>query len=522
MVNQLPKYPIGVQTFAELINDKYLYVDKTSLVYNVANSYKFVFLSRPRRFGKSLLISTIQAYFEGRRELFNGLKIDALEKEWVSYPVLRFDLSAANYNHPDVLKSKLSTSLAEMEMAVGTPVLQDVALGDRFRLLIKATFRKAGKPVVVLIDEYDKPMLDSLQNESLNSELKGELRGFYSTLKECDAYIRYAMLTGVTKFGKVSVFSGLNNLNDISMMPEYNDICGITQEEFLHYFKPSIRIFAERNEISEEEVVKGFKEYYDGYHFARKGADMYNPFSTLLAFAHNDFGSYWFSTGSSSYLVDLIKRSQFILQDLEGTQRTASALGDITDTSEDIVPLLYQAGYLTIKDYDQRFRMYTLGFPNREVSEGFWDCLGRYFFLRGRNITEFSLNHFVFDLEHGDADKFMLRLQSMFASISSEHEADKEIHYQNMMTIIIKMLGYAVSTEIHSSYGRSDIEIEAGNYIYIIELKLDSSADVALRQIHERGYSVRHNIDNRNKILIGAEFSTKTRTLSEWKIEYQS
>ena len=249
---------------------------------------------------------------------------------------------------------------------------------------------------------------------------------------------------------------------------------------------------------------------------------MYNPFSTLLAFAHNDFGSYWFSTGSSSYLVDLIKRSQFILQDLEGTQRTASALGDITDTSEDIVPLLYQAGYLTIKDYDQRFRMYTLGFPNREVSEGFWDCLGRYFFLRGRNITEFSLNHFVFDLEHGDADKFMLRLQSMFASISSEHEADKEIHYQNMMTIIIKMLGYAVSTEIHSSYGRSDIEIEAGNYIYIIELKLDCYADVALRQIHERGYSVRHNIDNRNKILIGAEFSTKTRTLSEWKIEYQS
>lgn len=378
------KYPVGIQSFPTMREENYLYVDKTKLVYQLANSFKFVFLSRPRRFGKSLLISTLEEYFKGNRELFKGLEIDSLESEWESFPVLRFDLSAANYNHPDVLINKISSYLDEMEERYGRS--EEKELGDRFRKLITNAYRKTGEKIVVLIDEYDKPMLDSLHDDNLLDYLKSELRGFYSVLKESESMIRFAMLTGVTKFGKVSIFSGLNNLMDISMMPEFNEICGISEKEFHRDFKPSVKIFAEKNRISEEETFRRFKAFYDGYHFSSPSEDIYNPFSTLIAFVRNRLGAYWFATGSSTYLIKLIQRNHFLLRDMEGMKRTEAALSDITDSSSDIAPMLYQAGYLTIKDYDSNSDIYTLGFPNKEVSKGFWDSLGEYFFRKGKYL----------------------------------------------------------------------------------------------------------------------------------------
>lgn len=513
------KYPLGIQTFSEIIEENYLYIDKTNIVYQLVNSSKYVFLSRPRRFGKSLLISTIQCYFEGRKDLFEGLKIEQLEQKWDKYPVLRFDLSAANYDDPAVLLSKLSTYLRKYEKLYHITPNADSAIGDRFRELIECVYEQSEKRVVILIDEYDKPMLDSLHDDALHTKLRNDLRGFYSTLKECDEYIRFVMLTGVTKFGKVSVFSGLNNLTDISMMPEYNDICGITQQEFIDNFQQSIRIFAQKNNISQLEVIKNFKAMYDGYHFAYNANDIYNPYSTLYAFMTCRLKAYWFETGSPSYLVALIKRSHFILQDLEGAKRSETALGNMLGSSHDIVPQLYQAGYLTLKDYNPSTDLYTLGFPNREVRKGFWDSLGDIFFREGRNVTQFDLNAFVQDLESGNIEDFMLRLKSMFASISNEHEPDKEVHFQNMITIFMMMLGYSVSTEVHSSQGRSDIEIQTSQYIYIIELKVDGSAEEALKQIQDKGYATRHEIDPRKKILAGANFNKDSRTLTDWIID---
>ena len=481
------KYPVGIQTFSEIIEENYLYIDKTRLAWQLANSFKYVFLSRPRRFGKSLLISTLQAYFEGRKELFAGLEMDRLETKWIQYPVLRFDLSGASYENPEDLTYKISEYLTRLEKEYG--VEPEMKIGGRFYNVIQAAYKKTGRKVVILIDEYDKPMLDTLHDSPLHESVKSNLRGFYSVLKECDEYIKFAMLTGVTKFGKVSIFSGLNNLKDISLNPAYNDICGITEQEFLDNFQPSLKLFAEANDITPDEAANEFKAYYDGYHFARNSADIYNPFSTLNAFTDNEFQNYWFSTGSSSYLIKLITRGRFFLQNLEGVKRTADELSDISDYHLDLVPLLYQAGYLTIKDFDPKTQKYTLGLPNREVSKAFWDSLGNHYFRSGSNAGRFDLDKFVLDLERGDADSFMLRVKSLFASISSEHEPDKEALFQSMLTILVKMLGYSVRTEVHSSQGRSDIEIETTDFIYIIELKIDSTPGEAMTQIDERGYA---------------------------------
>lgn len=515
-MSQLPpiKYPIGIQTFSKIIEGEYLYIDKTRLVWQLANSFDYAFLSRPRRFGKSLLISTLQAYFEGRKELFEGLEIERLETKWTQYPVLRFDLSGTSYENSDDFTAKISEYLARFEKKYG--VEPEKQIGGRFYNVIEAAYRATGKKVVILIDEYDKPMLDTLHDSPLHETVKARIRGFYSVLKECDEFIKFGMLTGVTKFGKVSIFSGLNNLFDISLMPEYNDICGITEHEFLDRFQPSLEKFAKVNGISCGEAAKRFKAYYDGYHFAENSADIYNPFSTLNAFATNALRGYWFSTGSSNYLINLIKRGNIFLQDIEGQKRTADELMDISDSHLDIAPLFYQAGYLTIKDYDPDTEKYILGLPNREVSKAFWDTLGKHYFRGGINRSQFDLDKFVSDLNHGDADNFMLRVKSLFASISSEHESDKEAHFQSMLTILVKMLGFSVHTEVHSSQGRSDIEIETPNYIYIIELKIDATPQEALAQIQEKGYPRQYEIDPRKKIIIGGNFSTETRTLTEW------
>ncbi len=510
-------YPVGIQTFSEIIEEKYLYVDKTSLIYDLVHQDKYVFLSRPRRFGKSLLMSTLEAYFKSRKELFRGLEIDKLEDRWIEYPVFRFDLSGQNYINTDRLVEHISFFLNIIEEHYG--LKSEGSIGTRFMELIRQAYKKYGRRVVVLVDEYDKPMLDSLHDDPLHEQLKEELRGFYSVLKLSDEYIKFAMLTGVTKFGRVSVFSGLNNLTDISMHPDYNGLCGITETEFHRYFAESVEWFASVNGMTEESVWQEFKREYDGYRFSDTGEYVYNPFSVLSAFKARRLNHYWFTTGSSSYLIKLVKRHNFVLSNLEGERRKDSALSDISDISRDFVPLLYQAGYLTIKDYDPVTREYTLGFPNREVYEGFWDSLANYFFRDTGGRSTFDLRSFENDLKQGCPEDFMKRLEALFADTESVHEPHKEIHFQNMMAIAAKMLGLSVRTEIHSSLGRCDMEIETSGYIYLFEFKVDRPAEEAMRQIHDKEYAHRYAAAHRTVFLIGVSFSTKKRNIDTYILE---
>ena len=516
------EYPVGIQTFSEIIEEKYLYVDKTALIYDLVHRAKYVFLSRPRRFGKSLLMSTLEAYFKGRRELFRGLEIENLEDKWIEYPVFRFDLSGQSYINTERLVEHISSFLNHIEERYG--LKSEGSIGTRFMELIRQAYEKYSRRVVVLIDEYDKPMLDCLHDDPLHEAIKTELRGFYSVLKLSDEYIKFAMLTGVTKFGKVSVFSGLNNLKDISMLPRYNALCGISETEFHDNFASSIRNFAEEHNLTEDVTWSKFKLLYDGYRFASRGENIYNPFSVLNAFDSEEFGYYWYASGSPSYLIKLIERHRYVLSDLEGVRRSGEELSDISQISQDLVPLLYQSGYLTIKGYERGEDEtlpgeYILGFPNLEVNKCFWSSLSRHFFRDYGQRTTFDVRSFLDDINHGRVEEFMVRLRSLFSDTNSEAEANKEIHFQNMMAIACKMMGLDVRTEIHSSRGRCDMQIETSAYVYIFEFKVDGSAEEALKQIHEKDYADRYGADPRTVYLVGANFSTETRTLTDWCID---
>ena len=512
------KYPVGIQTFSKIREEKLFYVDKTYFIPEIINCSNYVFLSRPRRFGKSLLMSTLEAYFRGRKDLFDGLALSGIETKWEKYPVFRFDLSLANYINIERLRVRLNGNLNFIEQDYGLTSTSH-SPEERFMELIRQAYQKYGKKVVILIDEYDKPILDCLHSQELLESIKSELRSFYSVIKGNDEFIKFAMLTGVSKFGKVSIFSGLNNLKDISMLPKFNAVCGISESEFKRDFQKSIKEFSEENGLSEDETWSEFKRLYDGYHFAKKGEFIYNPFSVLSAFDSEDFNHYWFSTGSPSYLISLIKNNGYLLADLEGERRNEAALNDITDSGRDLVPLLYQAGYLTLKHYDSHTRQYTLGFPNREVYEGFWDSLSNYFLRGYGGRSTFDLYKFLGDLREGNVDGFMMRLKSLFADTDNMPEINKEIHFQNLMAIVCKMLGLEVRTEIHSSRGRCDMQILTERQVYIFEFKVDGSAEKALLQIKEKGYATPFGSDSRRIYLIGANFSTETRTLTDWAIE---
>ena len=513
------RYPVGVQTFSNLIEGKYLYVDKTALLYDLINSYQYVFLSRPRRFGKSLTMSTLEAYFRGRKELFKGLAIYDLEREWTKYPVFRFDLSAENFTEPQRLVEHIAWYLKRIEMEYSLSS-EGSSIANRFKQLIQQAYEHYGEKVVILVDEYDKPMLDCLHSPGLHDTFKAELRAFYASIKSCDEYIRFAMLTGITKFGKVSIFSGLNNLKDISLLPRYNTLCGISETEFRNYFADSIAEYAEEHRISEEETWDLFKTMYDGYLFATRGENIYNPFSVMNAFDDNEVNSYWYGSGSSTYLVNLIASKAFPLNRLEGEHRRVEELENLLVTDDDIVPLLYQSGYLTIKDYDKLSKEYILGFPNNEVKEAFWNSLAKHFFKGSDGRSAFSVYEFVKDIKEGNPNGFMKRMQSLFADTSSEPERKKEIHFQNMMAIASKMIGLIVRTEVSSSVGRCDMQILTESYVYIFEFKIDGTALEAMEQIHRKGYARPFSSDNRAVFLIGANFSTVTRTIDDnWLIE---
>jgi len=511
-------YPIGIQDFVKIRKDGYVYVDKTDLVYKMVQKGGYYFLSRPRRFGKSLLVSTLEAYFSGRRELFDGLAMAELEKEWNQYPVLRLDFSGANYNSEQVLESKLNSFLKFYEEIYSSVSSEPIA-SVRFDALIQAAYSKTGKPVVILIDEYDKPIVDNLGDDTLADTFRKQLQGFYSVMKAKDACIKFGFLTGVTKIGKLSVFSGLNNLKDISMDARYTDICGISEKDLKKYFSESVKELAKANELSVEKCYEQLARMYDGYHFCEDTTGMYNPFSLLNTFDSLKFKEYWIETGTPSFLVEVMKRTDYDVTGLSSEEADSTLLTNIDTVFYNPVPLLYQSGYLTIKDYDKVTGIYTLGFPNVEVKHGFLSfLLDAYTTAKGSgNLLIRKMNN---DLLTGKPDDFMKRMEAFFARQNYQIQGNAEKDFQYAMSIILQLLGedLVVHTEDATSEGRMDILVEAPNFIYIVEIKINDTAEAALQQIEEKAYARKFADDKRKLFKIGVRFSTENRCIDSWKI----
>ena len=512
------KLPIGIQTFEDIRNDGYLYVDKTALMWTIANIGKPFFLSRPRRFGKSLLISTFEAYFKGRRDLFTGLAVEQLEKKWEEYPVLHLDLNAEKYDSPDRLDAILSNQLTQWEAIYGRGE-DETTLSSRFLGVIRRASEQAGRGVVVLVDEYDKPMLQAIGDDVLQKSFRNTLKAFYGALKSQDGCIKFALLTGVTKFGKVSVFSDLNNLNDISMWNKYIDICGVSEQELYDNLDAELHEFANVQGVTYEEICARLKEMYDGYHFTHNSKGMYNPFSLLLAFDRNEFKSYWFETGTPTYLVELLKKHHYDLHRMAHEETDEQVLNSIDSESTNPIPVIYQSGYLTIKGYDEEFGIYRLGFPNREVEEGFVRFLLPYYANVDKVESPFEIQKFVREVRAGDYESFFRRLQSFFSDIPYELARELELHYQNVLYIVCKLVGFYVKAEYHTSEGRVDMVLQTDKFIYIMEFKLNGTAEEALQQINDKHYSRPFETDSRKLFKIGVNFSAETRNIEKWLVE---
>lgn len=511
-------YPIGIQSFSEIRQHGYVYVDKTALMYKLLSEGKYYFLSRPRRFGKSLLISTLEAYFLGKKELFEGLAVADLEKDWVEYPVLHLDLNTEKYDSIEVLNNKLSGSLKLWEDQYGRNK-SEKSIPMRFEGVIRRAKEKTGRNVVILVDEYDKPMLQAIGNEELQKAYRDTLKSFYGALKSMDGCIRFALLTGVTKFGKVSVFSDLNNLNDISMDHRYYDICGISEEELYRYFEKEINELAQANNQTYEQACQQLKLDYDGYHFTYDTPGMYNPFSILNTLSKQRYGSYWFETGTPTFLVELLQKTDYNLEEMANVEADSDMLGSIFN-NDNPIPVIYQSGYLTIKDYDSRFGIYKLGFPNREVEDGFMKYLLQHYTSKNNTSSAFEISRFIADIESGNAEGFMQRLQSFFAGAKFDQIAkDTENWFQNVVFIVTTLCGLYIEAEHQTSNGRIDLVMKTDKYVYVMELKYDGTPEEALRQIDEKGYALPWQSDGRKVIKVGANFSSELRRLSGWVIK---
>ena len=517
-------YPIGIQNFEKIRRDGYFYVDKTALVYRLAKSGSYYFLSRPRRFGKSLLLSTLEAYFEGKKELFAGLAIEQLEKDWGRYPILHLDLNARQYENIGSLLEELNKYLEIWEQAYDSP-FGDRKPEERFFQVIRRAYEKTGQRVVILIDEYDKPLLQAIGKPELQEAYRSLLKAFYGVMKSADGFIRFAMLTGVTKFSKVSVFSDLNNLEDISFRRTYNELCGISEQELQDNLGNELPEFSRSSGLTESELCDKLRRYYDGYHFAPDTAGIYNPFSLLHAFKNREFGNYWFATGTPSYLVELLKRNHYDLDRLAHEETDAETLDGVDSVDSDPIPVIYQSGYLTIKGYDPRFGTYRLGFPNLEVEEGFVKYLLPYYANVSASKTPFEIGRFVREIEGGDYDAFFHRLQSFFADTPYETitglkpERDTELHYQNVLFIIFRLIGLYTKVEYHTNRGRIDLVLETDRYIYVMEFKLNGTAEEALQQINDKQYIQLFIADGRKIVKIGVNFSSETRNIEKWVVE---
>ena len=518
------KYPIGIQTFSQIIEQGFVYVDKTDMVYSLATEGKVYFLSRPRRFGKSLLLSTLRAYFEGRKELFRGLKIEALEKDWHPHTVFHFDFNGINFTLVGALEACIEGYLTEWEEEYDIKPGVDFNLGSRFEKILKAAYERSGRGAVVLVDEYDKPLLDVLeQDPNLMNQNRETLKAFYSVFKRADAYLRFVFLTGVTKFSQVSVFSGFNQPLDISMTYRFEGLCGITEEELHHQFAEPIRQMAALENCTEAEIKQRLKQQYDGYHFSERMTDIYNPFSILNAFYNNVIRDYWFASGTPTYLIRLMNHFHEGIDQLTGKYYSLEEFVNYKADVEYPLPMFYQSGYLTIKDYEKDFGLFLLDFPNNEVKGGFLTMVASNYLQCGLQVDSW-VKQAVFALQKGETDLFRKQLTSFLASIPysmrrKSTEPERERYFQYTFYLLLRLMSvYTICIEREQSEGRVDCVVETPKHVYIFEFKLDGSAEKALQQIEEKGYARPYEADKRTIYKIGVSFSSETGTVEDWLI----
>ena len=515
----LKKLPIGIQDFEDLRTNDYLYIDKTALIHKLIKDGKYYFLSRPRRFGKSLLMSTLHAYFSGKKELFKGLAMESLEKEWIEYPVLHLDYNAINYRDESALAKKIEWFLSSQE-AVFAKSDKEKTFGQQFEGVIRRICEKTGRKVVILVDEYDKPILETIGYDSLQNRNCETLKDFYGALKSAEGYIKFVLITGVTKFGKMGFPCDLNCLNDISMDLQYNDICGITADELKNDCSAYVENLAQAQELSLEQTYAKLRQMYDGYHFHPEGKGIYNPFGLLNVFSSLRIGNFWFCTGTPTYLVELLQQHDYNLEKMSREETEADMLNSTDVNSTNPIPVIYQSGYLTIKGYNQRFGTYTLGFPNKEVEQGFLKFLLPYYANMHNASVQSTIRKFVTDIESGNAKGLTEGLRSFFAGHPYELIKDSENYYQNIIFCIFRLLGYYVKAEEHTSYGRIDLLLQSRDYTYIIELKHGGSAKEALKQIKDKEYDLPYRTDSSRKlILIGMNIDPEKRNINEVEIE---
>ena len=512
------RFPIGVQTFEQVVRDFEGYVDKTAFIWELTQAGgKYFFLSRPRRFGKSLLVSTLKAYFEGRRELFEGLAIAELEREWEAYPVIRVDLSMVKTTKVDELYKLLDSTLRDLENVWGRDA-RDATPGSRFKALINAAHAKFDKPVVVLVDEYDAPLLNVAHDPAKLDEFRQVMREFYAPLKGCDEYLRFVFLTGITKFSQLSIFSELNNLRNISMDPAFASICGITQEELETQYAGDVDTFAARAGMSRDEALAELKASYDGYHFAEPSPDIYNPFSLLNAFAEGRIRPFWFGSGTPTFLIELLHENGWDISNLEGCVARESSFDVPTERLRTPLPMLYQGGYLTIKSYDPVRRAYTLGIPNEEVSHGLSESLVEHAAPAALEDHYAFLDQFADEVRSGDIERALQAMRSYLKGIPYDLGSRDERGFQTKFYLIFDLLGVQIKTEFKTATGRVDAVIETPQAIYIMEFKYDKSAQAALEQIDTKDYAVPFARDGRDVVKVGVNFSAAEQTIDEWVI----
>ena len=512
-------YPIGIQTFSKIREGNYLYIDKTAYVYRMTHSASsYMFLSRPRRFGKSLLTSTLHSYFSGRKDLFHGLAMEKLEKEWTEYPVLHFDMSTAKHADSEQLLQELNLKLYGYEQIYGR-LEEEVNPNQRLMGLIKRAYEQTGKKVVVLIDEeYDAPLLDVVHERENLDVLRNIMRNFYSPLKACDPYLRYVFLTGITKFSQLSIFSELNNIKNISMDEPYAAICGISEDEIRLQMKDDLGGLAKKLEITPEEALMKLKENYDGYHFTSPSPDIYNPFSLLNAFADGKFGSYWFGSGTPTYLINMLKKFGVEPSEIGNNRVSVEDFDAPTERMTSIIPLLYQSGYITIKNYDEELDLYTLNIPNKEVRIGLMKSLLPHYVGSKAPETTTMVAYLSRDIRNGDMDTALRRLQTFLSTIPQCDNTKYEGHYQQVFYIIFSLLGYYVDVEVRTPRGRVDIVLRTKTTLYVMELKLDKSAGEAMEQIDLKNYPERFALCGLPVVKVAVSFDSERCTIGGWEI----
>ena len=514
-------YPIGMQTFSEIREEDFLYVDKTEYIYRMTHtSGKYFFLSRPRRFGKSLLVSTMQSYFEGKKELFKGLAVEKLEKEWTEYSVLHFDMSGGKHMEPEQLELYLGYILEDQEKKWG---INEPRIGANNRLidLINTAYEKSGKQVVVLIDEYDAPMLDVAHEKEQLDVLRNIMRNFFSPLKYSEAKMRFVFLTGITKFSQVSIFSELNNITNVSMDDEYAGICGITKEELLENMSDDIDMLADALGYSREMMIAKLKENYDGYHFSKKSPDVFNPYSLLNCFSKKELGAFWFSSGTPTYLINMLRQFGVLPTEIAPTEAVSSSFNAPTENMKTITPLLYQSGYVTIKKYDPETRIYTLDIPNKEIKVGLFDnLLPNYVDGVSAERGNVAIAKMALLIGKRNMDGALHLLQDFLGTVPYCNVTNYEGHYQQMLFIIFTLLtNYLVDVEVHTPRGRVDIVLLTKTDLYVVELKLNKSAQAAMQQINLKNYRQRFALCGLPITKVGINFDSTQGTIEDWVIE---